>query len=34
MALFTVGAEVNHRIGDPKCPECCRNMPSRVAAEA
>ena len=21
-ALFTVGEEVNHRIGDPECPEC------------
>jgi hypothetical protein len=27
MALFTVGEEINHRIGDPECPECWEEYP-------
>ena len=27
MALFAVGEEINHRIGDPKCPECWEAYP-------
>ena len=27
MALFTVGEAVNHRAGDPQCPECAEDYP-------
>lgn len=27
MKLFTVGEEVNHRVGDPRCPECWEGYP-------
>ena len=27
MALFTVGEEVNHRIGDSECPACWEEYP-------
>ena len=27
MKLFTVGAEVNHHIGDSQCPECAEEYP-------
>jgi hypothetical protein len=27
MAVFTVGEEVNHRVGDPGCPECWEEYP-------
>ena len=27
MALFTVGEEVNHQVGDPQCPECWEEYP-------
>lgn len=27
MALFTVGEEVNHRVGDLQCPECWEEYP-------
>lgn len=27
MALFTIADEVNHRIGDPGCPECWEAYP-------
>ncbi|MBI2158585.1 MAG: hypothetical protein HYV94_11245 [Candidatus Rokubacteria bacterium] len=27
MALFTVGDQVNHRIGDLQCPECWEEYP-------
>ena len=27
MALFTVGEQVSHRVGDPQCPECWEEYP-------
>ena len=27
MVLFAVAEEINHRIGDPKCPECWEEYP-------
>lgn len=27
--LFTVGEEVNHRLGDLQCPECWEEFPER-----
>jgi hypothetical protein len=27
MPLFKVGADDNHRVGDPQCPECAEEYP-------
>ena len=27
VTLFTVGEEINHRLGDPQCPECWEEFP-------
>jgi hypothetical protein len=27
MALFTIGNEVTHRVGDARCPACCEEYP-------